>query len=61
MEMDYEIKEKRLLTKDERESKKTKARWDAEQNLALRKKSDDAFRTNYERLKSERLARENNS
>ena len=38
MEMDYEIKEKRLLTKDERESKKTKARWDAEQNLALRKK-----------------------
>ena len=59
--MDYEVPEKRLPTKEEREAKKAKARWDAEQNLAVRKKSDDAFHENFERLKAERLARENNS
>ena len=31
---------------------------DAEKNLIVRKKSDDAFRANFERLKAERLARE---
>ncbi len=59
--MDYEAKEKRLPTKEEREAKKAKARRDAEQNLTPRKRSDDAFRENFERLKAERLARENNS
>jgi hypothetical protein len=44
--MDYEAQEKRLPTKEEREAKKAKARWDAEQNLTARKKSDDAFREN---------------
>jgi hypothetical protein len=37
--MDYEAQEKRLPTKEEREAKKAKARWDAEQNLTARKKS----------------------
>ncbi len=59
--MEYEAQERRLPTKEEREAKKAKARWDAEQNLTARKKSDDAFRANVERLKAERLARENNS
>jgi hypothetical protein len=59
--MEYEAQERRLPTKEEREAKKAKARWDAEQNLNARKKSDDAFRANFDRLKAERLARENNS
>ena len=59
--MDYEAQDKQLPTKEEREAKKAKARWDAEQNLTARKKSDDAFRENFERLKAERLAREINS
>jgi hypothetical protein len=42
----YEAQEKRLPAKEEREAKKAKARWDAEQNLTARKKSDDAFREN---------------
>ena len=35
-----------------------KRRWDAEQALIERKKTDDAFRANFERLKAERRARE---
>ena len=35
-----------------------KRREDAEKALDERKKAEDAFRTNYERLKAERLARE---
>lgn len=46
------------LTKEEREARKEKARWDAEQNLAVRNKKDQAFRANFERLKAERKARE---
>jgi hypothetical protein len=42
-------------------AKKEKARWNAEQNLSARKKVDDAFRSNFERLKAERLARETKS
>lgn len=49
-----------MPTKEEREAKKAKARKEAEQNLTARKKSDDAFRTNFERLKAERFAREKN-
>ena len=41
--------------------KEAKARKEAELNLTARKKSDDAFRANFERLKAERLAREKNS
>ena len=61
MVMEYEDQEKRLPTKKEREAKKEKARWDAEQNLTARKKLDDAFRENFARLKAERLAREQDS
>ena len=61
MVMDYESQEKLPPTKEEREAKKAKARRDAEQNIIARKKSDDAFRANFERLKAERLARENKS
>lgn len=56
--MDYEAREKRLPTKEEREAKKAQARKDAEKELAARKKEEDAFRANFERLKAERLARE---
>ncbi|MBR1272761.1 hypothetical protein JQ629_35325 [Bradyrhizobium sp. AUGA SZCCT0222] len=57
--MEYIYKDKQQPTKEERVAKKEKARWDAEQNLTARKKVDDAFRSNFERLKAERLAREN--
>jgi hypothetical protein len=56
--MDYETQEKQLPTKEEREAKKEKARKEAEKALAARKKEDEAFRANFERLKAERLARE---
>ena len=58
MVMDYETQEKQLPTKQEREAKKEQARKDAEKALIARKKADDAFRANFERLKAERLARE---
>jgi hypothetical protein len=57
--MEYVHKDKQQPTKEERVAKKEKARWDAEQNLAALKNVDDAFRSNFERLKAERLAREN--
>jgi hypothetical protein len=59
MRMDYQLKEKRPLTKMEREAKKGKARQEAEINIAERTKKDEAFRANFERLRAERLAREN--
>ena len=59
--MDYETREKRPPTKGEREAKKEKARLEAEQGRAARKQEDEAFRANFERLKAERLARENKS
>jgi hypothetical protein len=55
--MNYQNREKRLPTKEEREAKKEQNRKDAEMVLAARKKADDAFRANFERLKAERLAR----
>jgi len=57
----YETPEKRPPTKEEREAKKDKARLEAEKALAARKKDDEAFRANFERLRAERLARENKS
>jgi hypothetical protein len=56
--MDYKTEEKQPPTKQEREAKKEQARKEAEKALIARKKADDAFRANFERLKAERLARE---
>ena len=56
--MDYETHEKTPPTKEEREAKKERARKEAEKALIARKKADDAFRANFERLKAERRARE---
>ena len=56
--MEYEAKEKVPLTPEERAAKKEKSLWDAKKALSERKKADDAFRVNYERLKAERIARE---
>jgi hypothetical protein len=53
-----DIQDKLPPTKEEREAKE-KSRWDAEKAIAERQKADDAFRANFERLKAERLAREN--
>ena len=55
--MNYQIRDKRPPT-EEREAKKEQSRKDAEKVLAARKKADDAFRANFERLKAERLARQ---
>jgi len=54
----FEHREKPPITKEEREAKKERARQDAVKALAARKKDDDAFRANFQRLKAERLARE---
>jgi hypothetical protein len=59
--MNFETREKRPPSKEEREAKKEMARQAAEEVLAARKKEDDAFRANFERLRAERLARENTS
>ena len=59
--MEYVYKDRQQPTKEERVAKKEKARWDAQHNLTARKKADDAFRSNFERLKAERLAREEKS
>jgi len=56
--MSYETQEKLPPTKEEREAKKEQARKDAEKTLIARKKADDAFGANFERLKAERRARE---
>ena len=45
-------------TKQEREAKKEQARAVAEQNMAEKRKADEAFKSNFERLKAERKARE---
>jgi hypothetical protein len=55
---EYEAREKKPLTPEERAAKKKKERWVAETNMAEKKKADAAFRSNYERLKVKRLARE---
>jgi hypothetical protein len=50
---EYVYKDRLPSTREERTAKK-----DAEENLTARKKVDDAFHLNFERLKAERLARE---
>jgi hypothetical protein len=56
--MNHQTRDKRSLTRKEREAKKEQSRKDAESVLAERKKENDAFRANFERLKAERLARQ---
>ena len=58
MVMDYKTQDRPSPTKEEREARKAQARKDAENALIARKKADEAFRANFERLKAERLARE---
>ena len=55
---EFEHREKLATTKEERAARKEKSLWDAQKALAERKKVEDSFRANYERLKAERLARE---
>jgi hypothetical protein len=57
----YYTEEKRPPTKEELETKKDKALQDAEKSLTERKKEDEAFLANFERLKAERLARKTKS
>lgn len=45
----------------ERAARQEKQRAEADEALAERKRADEAFRSNYERLKAERLAREADS
>jgi hypothetical protein len=56
-----ETREKPPVSSEERAAKKESSRWDAMKALGERKKAEDAFRANYERLKAERLARESKS
>jgi hypothetical protein len=46
------------VTAEERTAKKEKSQWEAALALAERKKIDEAFRANLERLRAERKARE---
>jgi len=54
----FEQREKPPTSAEERAAKVEQRRWDAEQAMRERKKADEAFRANFERLKAERLARE---
>jgi hypothetical protein len=56
-----ETREKPPVSGEERAANKESGRWDAKKALSERKKVEDAFRANYERLKAERLARESKS
>ena len=55
--MEFNQRVKPPASKVEREARQEKLRAEAEKALVERKKADDAFRANYERLKAERLAR----
>jgi hypothetical protein len=50
--MDFENRAKPPSTQEAREARKAQSRWDAERALKDRKKADEAFRANFERLKS---------
>ncbi len=56
--MTYENRTIPPRSREERAALMEKRREDAEKALDERRKADDAFRANYERLKAERLARE---
>ena len=53
--MEHVYKDKQQPTKEERAAKKDKARWDAEENMAARKKGEEAFKSNYARLKADEV------
>ena len=55
---EFEHREKPPVTKEERAARKEQARIVAEENLAQKKKDDETFRANFERLKAERKARD---
>jgi hypothetical protein len=56
--MTYENRTIPPRSREERAALMEKRREDAEKAMDERRKADDAFRANYERLKAERLARE---
>jgi hypothetical protein len=58
---DFEQRERPPVTPEERAAKKEKSQLEAALALAERKKADDAFRANFERLRAERRAREGRS
>jgi hypothetical protein len=58
--MQFDKRVKPTTNRVEREARLERQRAEAEQAIAERKRADDAFRANYERLKAERLAREGN-
>lgn len=55
---EFENRVKPPATKEQREAKLAKRRIEGELNLAALQKEQDAFMSNFERLKSERRARE---
>jgi hypothetical protein len=56
--MTYENRVKPAVSGVEREARLKKRRVEAEQAMEERRKTEAAFRANYERLRAERLARE---
>jgi hypothetical protein len=56
--MTYENRTTPPRSREERAALMEKRREDAEKALNERRKADDAFRANFERLRAERLARE---
>jgi hypothetical protein len=57
---EFEHRQKPPATAEERQAKKEKYQWDAVQALADRKRTEEKFRANYDRLRAERKARESN-
>ncbi|MET0678762.1 MAG: hypothetical protein ABW175_23440 [Bradyrhizobium sp.] len=55
---EFEHRAKPPVTREERLAKLEKRRVEGEQNMAAIRKEDAAFRSNFERLKAERKARE---
>ena len=55
---EFENRVKPPATKEQREAKLAKRRIEGELNLAALRKEEDAFMSNFERVKAERKARE---
>ena len=56
---EFENRVKPAKDRTEREARLKKQRVEADEAMVERRKADDNFRANYERLKAERLARQN--
>ena len=56
--MDYEDRVRPASSKEERDKRIERQRVDAKKAMEERRRAEDAFRANYERLKAERIARE---